>query len=593
MSRIARSLAPFLIVCLSSHGLLADPPENQTAWPEAPAGFQWDKLGFNGKKLDLNSYQTLLHVSTAGSDKTGNGSQERPWASLGHALKNSAIDSKSAILVAAGIYQENDLQMKSGVDIFGGFDPRNWQRDLVKNSTTLDGGGKGRILLGANNTTLDGFIIEHGKTVGHGGALYCRQVSPTITNNIFRYNLAVEPADYTHDATRRRMRGNNGGAIALDDFSKADIRHNLFISNQTGVGYGGAISAQHDCMPIIAHNVFWGNQAGVNDRNKTMSGNGGAVGLLFSSRAAVFHNLFVENEALGGSDGGGLHCEYFSWPEVRYNAFINNYAGDDGGGIDNQKFSFPKVQFNLFYGNRVDGSGGAMHLDDSVVELENNIIAYNQAASHSGGFGGTHGWWRAVNNTIVFNSVYEADARGGATHHINKKNAFLRPPLMQNNLFWGNTPDQLHLETETTIFYNLVEGGYAESYGNYDRNPYFEKDEMELLVQSQTSDQKTFQSTIRVNQELKPGELLGRIVRIGKFWSMVSGNSERTVTIWGIAPETKDLPFEILSTFHLSPKSEAINRGVYTEFAPIDIDGEPRYTPTIDVGADEYHVREK
>jgi hypothetical protein len=44
----------------------------------------------------------------------------------------------------------------------------------------------------------------------------------------------------------------------------------------------------------------------------------------------------------------------------------------------------------------------------------------------------------------------------------------------------------------------------------------------------------------------------------------------------------------VIKTFHLSPGSPAINNGLYQDYAADDFDGQPRYTPTIDFGADEY-----
>ncbi|MBL9216270.1 MAG: hypothetical protein JNG83_12405, partial [Opitutaceae bacterium] len=75
------------------------------------------------------------------------------------------------------------------------------------------------------------------------------------------------------------------------------------------------------------------------------------------------------------------------------------------------------------------------------------------------------------------------------------------------------------------------------------------------------------------------------------FWTMVKANGAGTVRVWGLAPEAAAAPLELVQTFHLSPESRAVNNGVYPDFAPDDIDGEPRYTPNVDIGADEYHAR--
>lgn len=568
--------------------LPADPSEKDTAWNDAPVGFHWDMLGPRTTEVALSDYTAVHHVSPAGSDESGDGSRARPWRSLRRALTAVPVTGRAAVLVAAGRHQEGTLTLQPRIDLYGGFDPAAWTRNIFLHPTILSGGGENRVLIGADDCRLDGFIVEDGVARDHGGALFCDAVSPAITNNVFRRNRTLEPAGFTHDASRRRQRGNDGGAVALVNAANADVRHNLFLGNETGVGYGGALNAAHDCTPIIAHNVFWGNRAGVTDRNKTLSGNGGAVGLLYSSRPAVFHNLFVANEALGGSDGGGLFMEYFCWPEVRHNAFLNNFAGDDGGALDNQKFSYPKLKANLFYGNRADGSGGAMHLDDSVIDLENNIFAYNRADKQGGGFGGTHGWYRALNNTIAFN---EAGQDGGGLHIVNVKNPFLRPPVFRNNLFAHNQPEQALFEGEVDVTYNLMyPGGSRAGYYNRNHPPGFRDDSRKLTITAVQPDPAAFSTTLTIDGPVEEGRLAGRIVRIGTFWSMIRAATAGTMSVWGLLPADAGRELEIVQTFHLAPDSQSVNNGVYPDFPSEDIDGEPRYTPNIDLGADEYHA---
>lgn len=586
-----RTLFTLIAACAFGAGALADPSEKKTAWPDAPVGFQWDKLGPRTEAVDTSKYGAVLHVSPSGSDQAGDGSRAKPWRSVAQALSSAKPGAQRvAIVVAAGRYESDTLQLRAKVDLYGGFDPASWQRDIFKSPAILTGGGKRRVLLGADDCRLDGFIVEEGVARDHGGALFCNHVSPVITNNVFRRNRTLEPSDFSHEPTQRRMRGNDGGAIALNNSSNADIRNNLFHDNETGVGYGGAVVAREDCIPIVAHNVFWGNRSGTADRNETLSGNGGALCLLFSSRAAVFHNLFVANDAQGGSDGGAMFCDYFSWPEIRHNAFVNNHAGDDGAGMDTQKFSYPKVIANLFYGNRADGSGAGLHLDDAVVEMENNVFAYNRARKQAGGFGGTHGWYRALNNTVVHN---EAGQDGGGLHIVNVKNKFLRPPLYRNNLFAFNKPEQVLIEGDIDAAYNLMfPGGFTGGYYNRAYEPKFLDDGAELAVQNLRSDPATFTTEFTASREFPAKSLVGRIVRLGADWSMVRDNDGRTIRVWGLIAD-KGGKAEIMPTFHHHPESKAIDDGVYGDFAATDMDGEPRYTPTIDIGADEYHAPKK
>jgi hypothetical protein len=575
----------WLVFLLAPALLTADPSEDRTAWPNPPVGFHWDQVGPRTSTIDLSCYAIVLHVSPSGSDARGDGSASRPWRSVRQALRTAAPEGRTGILVAAGIYTEGTIALQPSVDLFGGYEPTSWVRDILRHPTILSGGGGGRVLLGADDCWIDGFIIEEGVARGHGGAFLCDDRSPTITNNVFRGNRTLRPEESPHDSDRRRVRGHDGGAIALLNGSHADVRHNLFHSNETEKGYGGALSAAHDCLPIVGHNIFWGNRAGVTDRSR--SGNGGAVALIFSSRAAIMHNLFVANSTLGQGDGGAVFMEYFCWPEVAFNAFVNNRADDDGGGLDHQKFSHPKVRANLFYGNTARKSGGGVHGDDSLIELENNIFAYNRAERQGAGLGATHSWVRAINNTFAYN---EAQRNGGGIHLVNIKNPFLRPSTLRNNLLALNTPGQAHFDSEVDVAYNIMHpGGFATGYYNFAHPPGFRDDSLQLVVQSVRSDPAGFVTTLAIAGTLDAATLTGRIVRLGDHWSMVRSNTEDVVVIWGPAPPAGE-PLEILPTFRLAPDSPAINSGAYPDFPPFDIDGEPRYYPNIDIGADEYHA---
>ena len=568
--------------------LFADPPDRLTAWSDAPVGFQWDKLGPRNTAVDLSAYGFVRHVSPSGSDETGDGSRARPWRSVGKALAGSGAGGRTAVLVAEGNYHEGTLTMRPKIDLYGGFEPGGWTRDIFRHQTVLSGGGRGRVLLGADDSRLDGFIVEEGVVGGHGGALFCESVSPIIANNVFRRNRALAPEGFPRHTERRRVRGHDGGAIGLVNGANADIRNNLFTDNETGIGYGGAIGASHDCLPIIAHNVFWGNRAGVDDREDTRSGNGGAIGLLFSSRPAIMHNLFVANESRGLSDGGAVFMEYFCWPEVHYNAFVHNSAADDGGGLDHQKLSYPKLRANLFYGNRARKSGGGAHMDDSAVELENNIFAYNHADREGGGIGGTHGWMHTVNNTVVSNT---AGRDGGGIQLVNVKNPFLRPSIFRNNLIALNQPEQVQLPNDADTAYNIIHpGGYVPGYYNNENAPGFRDDGLRLTVRSARPEPAGFVTTLSVAEPLAAGTLTGRIARLGEFWSMVRANTAGDITLWGPSPPPDATTLEILPTFHLAADSPAIDAGTYPDFPPLDIDCERRVLPNIDIGADEYHV---
>lgn len=584
------SIITFSVLLLISLGFLrADPPEDVHAWPDAPHGWRLQELGPRTEIVVLEYYAEVVYVSSeTGKDRKEGGSQGSPWKSIEAALKSlgqPSADHRVAILVAEGVYSQTPIQMTPFVDLYGGFDAESWERDIFGHATILDGEQKGRVVVGSDSAKIDGFIITGGLMQGHGAGIYCYQTSPVITNNVIRENQTLAPEDYSHDPNRRRQRSHDGGGIGLVNYANPIVQHNLFIGNQTEVGNGAGLSAKDDCIPQIGYNIFYGNRTGGGDKNTTRSSNGGAVSLANSSRAGVFHNLFIANKALGGSDAGAIYCEYFSWPTVRWNVFLNNYADDDGGALDSQKFSHPKIKYNLFFGNSTEGSGGALHQDDSLMHLENNIMAYNSSDSKSGAFGGTHGWLYAVNNTVVFN---KARKTAGAVAHYNFKNPYLQPLVMRNNIFYGNEPDQIRLEPWVDLSYNLVEGGFGNSYTAYNIEPGFLDDGLTLETGKSRFLENRFQTVVSVTGNLEPGSLRDRVMRMGEEWSLVVDNDANRITVWGNFPLEENTAVEIIPTFHLAPDSKCINRGLYADFASDDIDGQPRYSPNIDLGADEY-----
>jgi hypothetical protein len=223
-----------------------------------------------------------------------------------------------------------------------------------------------------------------------------------------------------------------------------------------------------------------------------------------------------------------------------------------------------------------------------VIEMENNVFAYNRAEKQAGGFGGTHGWYRALNNTVAYN---EAGQDGGGIHTVNVKNPFLRPSVFRNNLIAFNKPEQALFEGDVDVTYNIMhpEGSKA-GYYNFKHEPGFVDDSIQLDASAARHDPATFTTTIVVGDSLKADALTGRIVRIGSWWSMVKSNTTGALTLWGLAPADAGHAVEIVQTFHLSADSPAVSNGVYPDFAQEDIDGEPRYTPDVDIGADEYHA---
>ncbi len=102
------------------------------------------KVGPRTEKVNREMYQKICYVSiNSGSDQNGDGSRDRPWQLLTHALSriNDASEShKYAVLLAEGIYSSGTIVMKAWVDLYGGFSPQTWERDIFAHRTILEGG---------------------------------------------------------------------------------------------------------------------------------------------------------------------------------------------------------------------------------------------------------------------------------------------------------------------------------------------------------------------------------------------------------------------------------------------------------------------
>jgi hypothetical protein len=181
------------------------------------------------------------------------------------------------------IYQTaaaNTVKLKPQVDVYGGFaggEADRRERDWNANPTLLSGlnaaGGSNvvfHVVNGADNATLDGFVVEYGDSTG---------------------------ANVPYDANYYYSSNSGGGMVNLD--ASPTIRNCLFGGNYSE--NGGAI-ANWRSNPTIQNCVFEGNAAQ----------NGGAV---FDNRSSpVYENcFFYENDGLYGT---AMRADYTSYASV-------------------------------------------------------------------------------------------------------------------------------------------------------------------------------------------------------------------------------------------------------------------------------------
>ncbi len=149
------------------------------------------------------------------------------------------------IWVAAGTYypskvsdRSETFQLKSGVNIFGGFNGteesrsnRNWETNLTTLSgdigvSAINTDNSFHVVTASDNTILDGFTISNGYSIdapqGSGAGIRIYDASPTIINCIISNNSA-----------------SSGGGIS-SEYNSSSTFKNCTITNNTATQYGGA-----------------------------------------------------------------------------------------------------------------------------------------------------------------------------------------------------------------------------------------------------------------------------------------------------------------------------------------------------------------
>jgi len=190
-----------------------------------------------------------VYVSAGtGSDLTGNGSMANPWATIGKAIDSvhgRAVNSYE-IIVAAGIYNENELDMGEYESVFGGYDPYSWERDIKGQPTIVDGGGyDNNIFWGEDHCTIDGLTLQNANR-----GIFCYGSSPIISN--CRFTDCYHGVSSAEGAVIQKniFEGNGKGIFCGDNAGFVSvIENNLILSSCAEVGSGvTSVSNNMNCV---------------------------------------------------------------------------------------------------------------------------------------------------------------------------------------------------------------------------------------------------------------------------------------------------------------------------------------------------------
>ena len=247
----------------------------------------------------------VIHVSTNGSDVSGNGSEDNPLATVQLALiLNNALGGGKTIVVDEGVYDISNFNILSDVTIVG-----QKSKTIFRQISGRDGMFKifEPITVNLINITLiDGYTTPMPYSLI---TAYGEGVVVNIDGCEFRNNTCL-----------------NGATIAISHGASVYVNGSRFIDNKCILiqSTGGAIFVLDGYLKVT-NSEFINNTAC----------DGGAIWVGYPGTADIINSTFVENVAynttivLGG--GGAIYTKGVT--NIENSTFIRNYADLYGGAI--------------------------------------------------------------------------------------------------------------------------------------------------------------------------------------------------------------------------------------------------------------------
>jgi len=221
-------------------------------------------------KLDRELNNGLVwHISTTGSDATGDGSAILPYSSIQYGIDQSI--NGDTILVQPGTYEEN-INFNGKNIVVGSLTLTTGDTSYIS-QTIIDGNQAGSVVIFESNedstATLIGLTLTDG--IGNpidvyyqGGGIYCTNSSPSLINLRIINNSISGSIGQGH-----------GGGIYFNNSNS--IVTNSTISNNTSNGDGGGIYCQGvgdieiSNVLIEGNTALWNSGAGIYSNNTDIS----------------------------------------------------------------------------------------------------------------------------------------------------------------------------------------------------------------------------------------------------------------------------------------------------------------------------------
>mgnify|MGYP001476556554 CR=1 FL=1 len=249
----------------------------------------WDGAAWVNDSRITSTYisgNNVFHVSTTGSDETGDGTEANPFATIQTAIDSS--EDGDHVSVAAGTYVEN-IYIDKNIAVLG----------EDRETTIIDGDSSGSVVTfgnSVNETALfSGFTITNGSGLmeddpsnnwdnglSKGGGIYLDESSPILEQLIIENNT---------------VSGGGGGISKSSQNSSLHISHSL-VRNNTAK-YAGAIHGQNGSNVIMYCEIY---------NNHATNIAGGFGGVMSVSNTSIYNNTAVDGAAAMSADATMFNC---------------------------------------------------------------------------------------------------------------------------------------------------------------------------------------------------------------------------------------------------------------------------------------------
>ncbi|MCA9439607.1 MAG: right-handed parallel beta-helix repeat-containing protein, partial [Candidatus Omnitrophica bacterium] len=358
-----------------------------------------------------------LHVSP-----NGDGSDGLEWSTAFPSVSEAIAQSASGdhIWIEQGRYNES-IALATGIHLYGGFNGdegpndfhlRDWEaRPTILDATTLNS----RVVMGADETVLDGLFIENGRE-RRGAGVFCEEATMTIRSCVIRGNGADELSYLgwnaygaglyvaQSDVVLEECQILDNGALHLlssDDQnivyteaagggiycygSKMTIHKTLISGNSSdatlyttrGTVYslGGGICAEGESFVALGESTIHGNQAsavgyGRYGRVGAVAGGGGIYCAreteLICKGCKIEHNsVHADGSRNSDADGGGIHL-YASSAEMSNTLIIRNAGRGGALYLQNASANFNHCTITT-NGDGIVADGGSGAFTNSIM----------------------------------------------------------------------------------------------------------------------------------------------------------------------------------------------------------------------------------